>query len=326
MSDNVGDKIETVGGLSVRSERIEFDASELLPCPDCGRPNAPNRAECLYCGGQLAGTSPDIDLRSRTPEPWEKGFCVVLLETGGAAFPASLPVDREVLMRASELGTPLPVSRLGSEVAAAAAAERMRESGMRCVVLGDEELDGEGPPTRLRSISADKDSFVLRNFNTEETFSFPTDALDLIVSGRIFEERSEQTIRKDKKKGVTELDSGSTTKDSGVLDLYFAGEPKGFRIEETGFDFSFLGAEKSMLASENLKKLADRLRSISPTAKYSSDYGKKRSFIAEIWPAQPVNDSKGVKRWNLGRSIANASITSNREQFTRYSRLLRSTI
>ena len=324
-SDNENN-IETVGGISVRSERIEFDAADLIPCGSCGRANAPNRSECIYCGKMLANLASRSEIKPRDLEAWEKGFNIVVLN-----FPPELedceplPIDRGLMLRAGEIGPPLPVLRTASEGAAAMAAERMAGVGALCLVVGDEELEGDRPPMRLRSITIEGNTFVLTDFNTPGKVTFIMDSLELIVSGRIFEERSEQMIRKDKK-GVTELDRGSTMKDSGVVDLYFAGDRRTFRIEETGFDFSFLGPDKSNLAAENIKTLIERLREASPSAKFSDDYFKKKGFIAEIWPAGSRNDSKGVKRWNLGRSIANATVTSNREQFTKYSRLLRRTI
>lgn len=317
--------IETVGGVHVRSERIEFDASELVVCEGCGRANAPNRAECIYCGKAMPHAGSFAELKLREPEPWEKGFNVVISAVSDASHPGSPPIDRETFKRAMELGSPIPVVRTASLETAESARARFDGEGFRSVIVSDEELEGDRPPARLRSLSAVDGLFALTDFNTGERRDFAIDELELIVSGRLFEERSEQTLRKNRK-GVTELDAGSTVKDSGVIDLYFAGEPWGFRIEETGFDFSWLGTDKSLLATENMKMLLGRLREICPKARFSDDYLGKRNFLAEIWPAEPRNDSKGVKRWNFGRSIANASVTSNRLQFTKYSRLLRCTL
>lgn len=322
MIGNDENMIESVGGVNVRSERIEFDAAELVACEGCGRANAPTRAGCIYCGRALPGAA-GAELKLRELEPWEKGFSVVLVDAGGAStIPTPLPIDMDVFRRALDMEPPVPLVRVASESAAMSVADKFREAGARCIVVGDDVLEDEGPPVRLRSLSMIGGRFVLTDFNTVKRHEFAADALEAIVAGRIFEERSEQTLRKDRK-GVTETDAGSTVSDSGVVDLYFPNDERGFRIEEAGFDFSWLGAGKSIIAAENMKKLVERLREASPSARYVDDYGGKRNFIANVWPAEPRNDSTNVRRLGFRRSIENVLQVSNREQFTKYSRLLR---
>src|SRR6187549_3439501 len=70
--------------LPLRSEEIGFAPDELVACAECGKPNAPNRGTCLYCGAKREGFAGDEKLEIRELEDWENGFNVILLDTGEA--------------------------------------------------------------------------------------------------------------------------------------------------------------------------------------------------------------------------------------------------
>jgi hypothetical protein len=319
----MNDGIEEIGGIAVRSERIEFDQSELVTCERCGRANAPNRAECMYCGAVLAIAVASAELKLRDVEPWEKAFNVVLL--GGQLHEGSsgrLPIDTELLSRATALGPPFPVARIAGSDAAAVIQTTLKELGIDAIIVSDEELHAERVPIRLRSIDIEVGRLRLTSFNTHQRMEFAAEALDLIVIGRLFEERAEQTLKK-KRKVVKELDARSVSRDAGVIDLYFSGDPNSFRVMESGFDFGCLGERKGILASENLRTLVDILKAIAPSTAVSSDYVAKRGLLEEIWPSEVRNDSKGIQRARFGISVSKAEVTSNAEQFTKYSRLVR---
>ena len=319
------EEIETVGGLPARSEKIEFDASEMRACGRCGRSNAPNRAECMYCGMALALGGATANLKFRPVEPWERAFNVVLLGGGFSDGSGTLPVDADILRRAAELAPPVPVIRTASAETAEMVRAKLEGSGFDAAVHSDEDLAAGRPPARLRSLKFEDVGFAVTAFNTGERREFPADSLELIVVGRLFEQREEQTLKRERK-GLKETDARSISADSGVIDIYFAGSPDGFRILESGFDFSCLGADKGLIAAGNMGKLVDMLRSRAPSAAVSSDYQSKRSFLDEVWPPQARNDSRGVQRSGFEMSLAKAEITTNAEQFTRYSRLVRRTL
>lgn len=53
-----------------------------------------------------------------------------------------------------------------------------------------------------------------------------------------------------------------------------------------------------------------------------SDYSLVRPLLDEVWPVGARTDSLGQKSVRFGKSgFAKAAITSNQEQFTRFSRL-----
>ena len=322
----MGEEIEAVDGIAVRSEKLEFDASEMRACAKCGRPNPPNRAACIYCGAGLAVDGVSAEPKLQEVEPWEKAFNIVLVGQRHASDDLkSCPVDAQILRRATDFDSPTPLGRAASGEAAEAVRAKLEDLGFDITVLSDEDLAAERPPVRLRSLMIDDGRFVATAFNTGERLDFPADSLELIVVGRLFEERAEQTLKRGRK-GMKELDARSISKDSGVVDIYFAGAPDGFRIMESGFDFSCLGGSKSIIASENMVRLVDLLRSIASRAAVSNGYVSKRSLLELIWPSQTRNDSKGVQISRFGLSLARADVTSNTEQFTKYSRLVRRTL
>lgn len=320
----MNEEIETVDGIALRSEKPEFDTADLVDCGKCGRSNAPNRAECLYCGSSLglnaAGTA---ELKLREVEPWEKAFNVVLI--GGNAIDGMTGFDPEMVKRAARSGPPIPIKRVATAEAAATVNERSAGAGIECVIVSDEDLAADRPPTRLRSLCSTGDRFQLTTFNTNEDLEFPAGSLELIVVGRSIEERAEQTLKK-KRKSVKEVDGRNLSKDSVLMDLYFSGDSIGFRISESGFDFSVLIERKTMLAGENMKRLVEMLKEANPSMFVSQDYVEKRDILNEVWPLTVRNDSKGIQRVGMSVSFAKAEVVSNIEQFTKYSRLVRRTL
>ena len=322
MATPTSDEIEAVDGIAVRSGKIEFDASELRPCGQCRRANAPNRAECIYCGAGLAPGDVSAELKLREVEPWERAYNVVLVGGQVSDSVLAFPIDPGILRRVAELRPPTPVARVATSEAAELMRSKMEELGMSAAVLSDEGLAADRPPIRLRSLNVEDERIVVTAFNTGERTESPADLLELIVVGRRFEEREEQTLKRNRK-GVKEMDARNVSKDTGVIDIYLAGAADGFRILESGFDFSCLGDGKSLLATENMAKIVDLLKSFARHAAVSSDYASKRKLLDEVWPSQIRNDSKGVQRSGFSVSMAKAEVTSNTEQFTKYSRLVR---
>lgn len=320
------DETNVVDGMPVRSEKIEFDPSQLVACERCGRSNAPNRSECIYCGADLSiadVTGPE--LRFRDVESWEKAFNIILI--GGDIHDAvtdPLPFDRELIKRAID-SPPAPLGRVAARTTAELLCRRLNDAKFISVVVSDEDLNAEQSPVRLRSLSVTGDSFVLTTFNTNDQIEFPAESMRLIVIGRLFEERFEQTLKK-KRGGVKEIEGRNVSKDSAVVDVYFGEDRNGFRILESGFDFSSLGERKSFLAAQNIKALCELLRTSAPSAAVSEDYVSKRGTLERIWPSTMRNDSKGVQRAKFGLTVEKAEVSTNMVQFTKYSRLVRLTI
>jgi hypothetical protein len=145
--------------------------------------------------------------------------------------------------------------------------------------------------------------------------------LSLIVSGAIFEKSVESQEKR--KKGENKiLEASETFSDEILVDIYTKNDATGYRILTKGFDFSCLGAEKGILARDNIKKLVVKLHTIAPNAKLIDDYLSVRSVLGEIWEVEQRKDSKGLSRQRFGKfDLSNISSSNNLQQFTKYSRL-----
>ena len=98
----------------------------------------------------------------------------------------------------------------------------------------------------------------------------------------------------------------------------------GYRVFTSGFDFSCLGDEKGLLASDNLKRLTSKLASLSSNAKLVHEYRSVRQSLGSVWEPEIRRDTKGLQRTGFGkREFGSVMTTSNLEQFTKFSRLQR---
>ncbi|HLA96040.1 MAG TPA: hypothetical protein VK612_09980 [Pyrinomonadaceae bacterium] len=323
---------ERVGGIPVRSEQIGFSGGEMIECGSCRRANPPNRLQCMYCSAALdlpEAAANSIHLKLREVESWEKGFNVVIVPSQisavtDAAIRAaeSASIDQELFKLSLEAGHPMPLIRVGSEEEAKTVVMRLETAGLRIVVVPDEDLKPGVPPVRIRSIDLADGKFSPVTFNSNEVFEHNCSDIVAIVTGSLIESKTESTFKKNGKETKT-LDETNFGSDFGVIDVYVGGNTTGYRITAHGFDFSCLGAEKSVLAVENLLRLVDRLRIIAPQARFVSDYVDNRKDLDSVWQPTRHSESNGLKRSGLGFSLSKGEVTSNAEQFTKYSRLQR---
>lgn len=330
-----GAEEEYVGGIPVRSEMPGFLPRSLVECPSCGKMNSPQRFKCLYCGSELeAGEiAPEEQKLSGTPaEDWEPAFNVVLLNGGNSAgedvllrAANSVMIEPETMLLAAGVSTPVPLIRLSSFNEAEETASRIRKNGLDAAVISDADLKAPGTVRRLRSILPDGRSLRLVDFNSGQTVEKGCDELKLMVAGTLFEESAEADVKK-KLKETRSLEERSTFSDRGVLDLYFnAGDP-GYRILTTGFDFSFLGEAKTMIAAKNLDAVISMLNRQCPNAVFSNDHATNRKLLDGVWPLTRRNTSKGIRRSTLSYYFSKSESLTNIEQFDRYSRLLRTVL
>ena len=233
-------------------------------------------------------------------------------------------IEPEILQSLFAAAKPLPLARAESEKEVEIVRERLAETGIKTALLSDERLAAENPPVRLRGMEFSDDKIYLITFNTDEVFEMRNADLMLIVTGAIFQKRIEATEKPGKKGENKLLNATETATDEKIIDLYFREDENGFRIEQKGFDFSCLEAEKSLLAAENIQLLAKKLESFSPEAKLVEDYLPNRAVIGNIWDISERKDSKGLVRENFVKfNLGNVTIVSNTEQFTKYSRMLK---
>lgn len=315
-------------------ENENFPAAMII-CRGCGRQNAATRLKCLYCGAELEldeAQSALVKPRLRKIETWEKAFNLIFVsaekkdfdERSLSEIARMTRLGEETIKRIFETGKPLPIARPESLKEADIVRERLKEQGVETCVLSDEDMATDNFPKRLRSLEFGEDSLALRLFNTEEVREIPRGDLVLIVTGAVFEKRIE-SIEKRKTKGENKtLDATETASDEMLIDLYAKDDKTGFRIEQKGFDFSCLGADKTMLAAHNIKILVEKLKEFAAHAEIADDYLQIRELLGEIWEVEHRTDSQGIKRHSFGKfDLTNLATSSNKNQFTKYSRLRR---
>lgn len=313
---------------SVQIEDIAFRPSELVKCR-CGRLNPPNRPNCLYCGTAIE-VPPERQHRVkpnlRKLESWEPGWNVILIESSGRT-PSDIArltgEEAEKTGAIVEAGVPLPIARVESEAEGTSLVQQLESFGVKSFVVSDKQLDPEKPPTRLRSMEFSDHDVVLTDFNTGAKTSISRDDLALIVPGLIFSTRTDALEKKRRRAGQSKtLDETSSTMDESVLDIYRPAHAAGFRVYMAGFDFSCLGDDKGMLASENIRSLAVTLREFAPRARVINNYSQVRHALDAIWPIEARKDAKGLQRAGFGKvEFGSSASTTNAIQFTKYSRL-----
>lgn len=311
------------------SELPGFERGRMVSCDRCERQNPPNRLACLYCGAALPIESLDTELplaRQRKLDAWEPGHNLILrtvestVDIPKAARILGLEIDS--LNPILDASRPLPIARLESESAADAVANLLAEAGIRCVIVSDTALADDYAPRRLRNITLSGDDLILTLFNTHVSNSFSTLDLLLMITGVITKSSSDQVEKKGLRGSSKVLEESSTVTDEPILDLYFRDDPIGFRVQSTGFDFSCLDAEKSLLSELNLKKLAAKILHLAPNARMIDDYKKVRPQLGSIWEIESREDRKGLRHSRFGKKgFGTVASTSNLRQFTKFSRM-----
>jgi len=317
--------------LPIQSENIAFTAEEMLACGNCRRTNPPNRSKCFYCGSdldigveKLAETKPTL----RRLEHWEKGYNVVVLGQQNSeacinepAVARELGLPREMVTKAFSTGAKLPVARVETERDAEILCLRLKNQGIETRIVSDETLNVRRGPRRIRELEFQDGVILTTDFNTREKKVVPTSDLVLIVTGTLFELKT-ASLEKRKKRKAKVLERSETSLDESVLDLYMRQDHTGFRIYESGFDFSCLGSNKSLFASENMPKLVRRLVMTCVNAKLDERYSEVQDALAIVWEAESRKDFEGLRRSGFGKAdFSNVVTVNNQSQFTRYSRL-----
>ncbi|MBK8812616.1 MAG: hypothetical protein IPN69_18055 [Acidobacteria bacterium] len=318
--------------MPIQSENIAFAAEEMVTCAECARKNPPTRLNCVYCGAEFEISEVDggkIKPTLRRLEAWEKGFNLIVSPAdpaGRAAIARDFKLEPEAVGRLFESGKRLPIARVESDKECRLLRDILAKHGVESMIVSDEELAADTPPRRLRGIEFGESGARFVLFNDESTIEIEPDELEVIVTGAVFQKAIEATEKR--KKGQTRMiNATETASDEPVLDIYIHGEALGFRITTAGFDFSCLGAEKGILARENLKRLTVRLNEFAPKAKLVDDYLKLRDVLGEVWEVENRKDSQGMKRSSFGRfDLMTVSSSSNLRQFNKYSRLQRHVI
>jgi len=267
----------------------------------------------------------------RQPEKHQLGYNNILLPnerevtteiiTDAAALLKLSPENMQQLISQS---VPLPVARTASREEAELVTLRLRDLGLNCVMVSDEKLGLAFPDNvlkRVRAMSFDDERVVIYHSGAEEVQFSWADVI-LILPARLIETRLEVKERMTRKKENEILDTNEFFRDDVVIDFYTATPPFTWRVSATGFDFSCLGSEKALVASENISRLQRVIVTRAVNAQFDDSYLRVRNLLELVWSTQQETQASGWRRERPGKlSVGVAATKSNETQFTRYSRL-----
>jgi hypothetical protein len=237
---------------------------------------------------------------------------------------ALLKMSSENIKALMSQSVPTPVARTASREEAELVTERLRDLGLTCTTLSDEDLGlsfSDNTLKRVRAMRLGEIFLTIQLAGGEEIEVAWVDVI-LILSGRLIETRVEITERLTRKPEKELLDTSEYFRDEMVIDFYTASHPFTWRVGASGFDFSCLEHEKALIANENIARLQRVFVARAVNAQFDDSYPRLRNVLELAWSTQQENQSSGWRRSVPGKLNVGLSITkSNETQFTRYSRL-----
>jgi hypothetical protein len=310
-----------------------FAPDQMIRCDECLRANPPTRVECLYCGVALPMTESAAQLRKpvlRPPEKHQSAFSNILLPDGPKPSDEKLveaagllKLGTENLQRIIAENVALPVAFTASNDEADLVLKRLADLGLQTLTLSDDEL-GVTSVKRVKAINVDDQSLTFQQAGTRDTTEMYWRDVVLIVTARLFLKRTEIQERKTRSIENEIVQASEFSSDEAVIDLYSSTDSQTWRVSANGFDFSCLGAKKTLVANENISRLRQLFMEHAPDAKLDDSYRRLRPILDLVWGLQQETQSSGWRRERPGRlSVGVSTINSNESQFTRYSRLLR---
>ena len=318
-------------GMPVTAEKTGFDPGALMACDACGRANPPNRPTCLYCGERIAAAvGRSVRITGRRLDPRENGFNVVVTAAGPGSIDRladelarMIGTERDILEPILSAGVPLPIARVATDAEAFTISEFMKQNGVQATVVRDDMLLPEKDPVRLRSLEIADGKLVLTTLNARATTALAPEQVVLIFEGAILTTNTVTAERRGLRTAKT-IDEAQTSTDQSVLDIYSRNEHIGRRVSTNGFDFSFLGEQKSLMAEQNIRTLATKIRSWAPAATFVNDYLRHRRLLEHCWETEEQRNSLGLQRTGLSRRAFGSAVrSSNLHQLNKYSRLRR---
>src|SRR5262245_5714641 len=296
----------------------------MIRCDECLRANPPTRVSCLYCSAPLPVTETSAQMRRpvlRPPEKHQSAFSNIMLPLANELSPEAiaeigdlLKLSVEDLQRIIAENTPLPVAFTASREEAELVLGRLRDLGLQTLVLGDDEELATSFVKRVKAMTLGDRSMTFQQPGTREVIDVHWQDVALIVTGRLFVRRVEIQERKTRGSENEIVQSNEFSSDEAVIDLYTSTDSQTWRINANGFDFSCLGAQKALVANENIAKLQQLIAANASAAKLDESYRRLRRTLDLVWGSQQETQSSGWRRERPGKlSVGLATINSNED-------------
>jgi hypothetical protein len=313
---------------------VPFAPEQMIRCEQCLRANPPTRVNCLYCGAILPRDEANAFLRQptlRRLEKWEQGYNTILLQPVPELNEERLLKTADLLRLSSEdlnrifaAALPLPVARAASLDEAKLVSDRLSRVGIRCTTMPDGGAQSEQGVTKVRSMDIDATGSRLYQTRESEPRWLAWEKVQLIVVGRVISKRVEVKEQKARRSEDNILDSHEFVTDETVVDIYASDEPSTFRIGAKNFDFSCLGAKKSLTVGENINQLIALFRDYATQAEFDDSFNSVRKLLETVWPSEQQVETSGWRRERPGKvTLGTATELSNQNQFSLYSQLRR---
>jgi len=263
----------------------------------------------------------------RPPEKHQLGYNNILLPQDQAATEEMISEAAKLLKlnagnvrQLMSANVPMPVARTASREEAELVSVRLKDLGLGCLTVSDEDLGSDNVVKRVRSMTFDEDHLTIYQAGAATETAWAD--IVLIMPGRLFETRLEIKERKTRKSENEIVDTSEFFRDETVIDFYVAGHSSTWRVSAGGFDFSCLGREKALITNENIGKLQRLIVSKAVNAQFDDSYARVRILLELAWGTEAETQSSGWRREGPGKlSVGVATTRSNESQFTRYSQL-----
>lgn len=215
----------------------------------------------------------------------------------------------------------LPLTRTPTLDEADRIVEGLSALGIQTVIIPNDDLLLDLTAKKIRALKYSDDSLTGVTTGSDAKVTVAWDEITLVVTGRLLSNRVELEERR--RRGRTQtVDSRQLSADESVLDLYAKSQEGNWRILAGSFDFSCLGAAKSVTTFQNFSALVKLLSERAPGAWFDETYARTRMLLETVWPLKPEVKRGEWRRSGAGKfDTTTATVTDNEAQFTRYSRL-----
>ena len=242
-------------------------------------------------------------------------------ESVTAALAAALKIEPSEAQSLIEAGKPLPIARSQTRQEADMIAALVRTCGLRATVIPDADLKLTTELLRARRIALG--AAEARVDHQGGDLVIPLTEIKLLVLGMLKNTRVDYAERVARGESSNVVDTSEFVADEALVDVYTIELDRSFRIKSDAFDYSGLVSPMSFRAEANFKAGLEALSSAVSGARLDDDFARLRGMLSRAWPERTRSEARGIKRSLALRPISHASvISSNRDQFDRYSRLM----
>lgn len=218
---------------------------------------------------------------------------------------------------------PLPVARCQMQSEAELIAGLIRNCGFAASVIPDNDMQLDYPLIKARKVFLDSDSLIVQHSGGELPIRF--DEIRVMVLGLLKNTRTDfgETASAFKAKAGAVLDTAEFRSEEMLLDLYATSLAKSFRIKADSFDYSGLISNLAYRIEVNFQAAIIALQQAMPGATLDTDFARLRGLLGRAWPERSHTEARGIRRASGFKRVAEVSVIStNRDQFERYSRLV----